>query len=509
MNLITTNQSQTLDKISIERFGISTEKLMKKAGSVITKKSIDLLKKIKNPFVLVIVGNGNNGIDALITAKNLYDYGCNVKILTTSVREREGLYLKYYQKCIKSKIKILSKSKIKKIKTPNLIIDGILGTGFKKKVREELNFIINWINESKSIVLSIDVPSGLNTDSGIVDNLAVNADFTLTIENLKVGMVFREGKNQSGVVKVAKIGFPVEAKLLLGGLKWKIFNKSLAFRLLRKPKIDINKYNSGKVLIIAGSKGMTGASILATHAALRAGAGMTISVVPSSLNNIFEKCILEGITYALDDNLSGHLKIEHFDEIMDKVIWADSVLIGPGLGRNKSTLELIKKLILSIKKPLILDADGLFPFKNNYKKLNKRKFPLVITPHFGELSSISGIKLKKIESDFPEIMTKFMQNFNHTVLAKQVPSCTFNKGNVTINNSGNPGLAKAGSGDVLSGILSSFVAQGIAIEDSTKLAAYIHGKTSDIISLKKGFRGQNPSDLIDLIPKVIMNYEYA
>ena len=229
MNLITTNQSQTLDKISIERFGISTEKLMKKAGSVITKKSIDLLKKIKNPFVLVIVGNGNNGIDALITAKNLYDYGYNVKIMTTSVKEREGLYLKYYQKCIKSKIKILSKSKIKKIKTPNLIIDGILGTGFKKKVREELIFIINWINKSKSIVLSIDVPSGLNTDSGIVDSLAVNADFTLTIENLKVGMVFREGKNQSGVVKIAKIGFPVEAKLLLGGLRWKMFNESLAF----------------------------------------------------------------------------------------------------------------------------------------------------------------------------------------------------------------------------------------------------------------------------------------
>ena len=243
MNLITTNQSQTLDKLSIKKFGISSEILMKKAGNVITKKSIDLLKKVKNPFVLVFAGNGNNGIDALITAKNLYDNGYDVKIMTTSVKEREGLNLKYYQKCIKSKIEILSKSKIKKIKTPNLIIDGILGTGFKKKVREELIFIINWINKSKSIVLSIDVPSGLNTDSGIVNSLAVNADFTLTIENLKVGMVFRQGKSQSGLVKIAKIGFPKEAKLLLGGLRWKMFNESLAFRLLRKPKIDINKYS--------------------------------------------------------------------------------------------------------------------------------------------------------------------------------------------------------------------------------------------------------------------------
>ena len=411
MELLTTNQSQALDRLSIEEFGISSNKLMKNAGKAVTDESISLLKKIKNPFVLVFVGNGNNGIDALITAKNLHDNGFNVKIMTTSVKKRDGIYLKFYQRCIDSNIEILSESKIHEIKTPNLIIDGILGTGFKKKVRKELISFIKWINNSKSIVLSIDVPSGLNTDSGLVGNIAVNADFTLTIENLKVGMVFRQGKNQSGVVEIAKIGFPVEAKLLLGGLRWKMFNESLAFRILRKPKIDLNKYNSGKVLIIAGSIGMTGASILATHAALRAGAGMTISVVPLSLNNIFEKCILEGITYALDDNLSGHLKIEHFDEIMEKVIWADSVLIGPGLGRSKSTLELIKKLIFSIKKPLILDADGLFPFKNNYKKLNKRKFPLVITPHFGELSSISGIKLKKIKSDFPEIMTKFMQNF--------------------------------------------------------------------------------------------------
>ena len=131
----------------------------------------------------------------------------------------------------------------------------------------------------------------------------------------------------------------------------------------------------------------------------------------------------------------------------------------------------------------------------------------MITPHFGELSSITGIETKIIESEFPEIMTSAMHSFNHTVLVKQVPSCTFNKKNVTINNSGNPGLAKAGSGDVLSGIIASFIAQGMGIEESTKLAAFIHGKSSDIISFKKGFRGQNPSDLLDIIPRVIMNYE--
>jgi ADP-dependent NAD(P)H-hydrate dehydratase / NAD(P)H-hydrate epimerase len=507
MELITTNQSQALDRLSIEKFGLSTYKLMKNAGKAITKKSIGLLKEIKNPFVLVFAGNGNNGIDALITAKNLHDIGYNVKIMTTSVKEREGLYLKFYQKCIDSNIEILLEPRINEIKTPNLIIDGILGTGFKRKIRKELIGIIEWINESKSIVLSIDVPSGLNTDSGLVENIAINADYTVTIEKLKVGMVFRQGKRQSGTIKIAKVGFPEKAKLFLGGLNWGIYNEDTAFRLLTKPKVDINKYNSGKVLIIAGSKGMTGASILATHGALRTGAGMTISVVPSSLNNIFENCILEGITYSLNDYSSGYLKFEHFDKIMDKISWADCVLIGPGLGRNESTLKLIKKLIFSIKKPLILDADGLFPFKNNYKKLNERKFPLVITPHFGELSSITGIETKKIESDFPEIMTRIMKGFNHTALVKQVPSCTFNEKNVTINNSGNPGLAKAGSGDILSGMIASFVSQGIPIDESAKLAAFIHGKSSDLISIEKGFRGQNPSDLLDIIPRVIMNYE--
>ena len=430
----------------------------------------------------------------------------NIEIFITSSKKK-GVFLKLYKDCINKKIKIIKGYKNNGIKSPNLIIDGILGTGFKGQIREEYIDLIKWINKSKSIVLSIDVPSGLNIDSGLVESFAVRANYTVTIERPKIGMFLTYGKEYSGSIDIAKVGFPKGIKKVLRGLQWKTFNENLPYKLLKKPKVDINKYSSGKVLIIAGSRGMTGASILATHAALRSGAGMTISVVPSSLNSIFEKCILEGITFPLEDTSSGYLKIKHFEEIMKKVDWADSVLIGPGLGRNDSTLELIEKLIFSIKKPLVLDADGLFPFRDNYIKLNNRKYPLVITPHFGELSIITGIEINKIKSDFLEIMTNFMRTFNHTALVKQIPSCTFNKKIVTINSSGNPGLAKAGSGDILSGMIASFVSQGISMEKSTKLAAFIHGKTSDIISTQKGFRGQNPSDLLKSIPSVIMKYE--
>ena len=507
MNLLTRKQSKDLDKISIEDFKIEPNILMENAGKLISIKSIELLSNINNPFILVVSGNGNNGGDALVAAKILDKKKYNVKIFTLLNQNRKNLSLKYYEQCISRNIPIIFDNDIDKIKTPDLIIDGLLGTGIKQKIRKETARIIKWINESNSIVLSIDVPSGLNIDSGIVDDVCVKASYTFTIEAQKLGMIFRDGKKYSGIVQTAKIGFPKKAFSAISGLNWKLFNERCVKNFLKKPKIDKNKYNSGKVLIIAGSRGMTGASILATYGALRSGAGMTISIVASSLNNIYEKTIIEGITLSLEDNDKGYLAIEHYDKIMEKVKWADSILLGPGLGRHKDTLKLIKKLIFSIKKPLVVDADGLFIFKNNYQELNNRKYPLIITPHFGELSNILGINKNELLYNFPDIMTNFMKNFYHVALVKQIPSCTFYGKNVIINTSGNPGLATAGSGDVLSGIIASFVAQGILINDATALAAFIHGKSSDIILNKKGYRGQIPSDLFNSIPEVIMGYE--
>jgi NAD(P)H-hydrate epimerase len=230
---------------------------------------------------------------------------------------------------------------------------------------------------------------------------------------------------------------------------------------------------------------------------------------PSSLNEIYERSIIEGMTLGLDDHGHGYLSAEHFNSIMEKMAWADAVVLGPGLGREKETQQLIKKLVQTIQKPLVLDADGLFPFSGNIGELNQRRSPLVITPHLGELANLSGIEKENIVSDFPNIMEKFMADFNHVALVKQVPSCTFFDNRAIVNSSGNPGLATGGTGDVLSGMIASLIAQGITPFDAASLGTFIHGKTSDQLVIEKGYRGQIASDLIEKIPGVIAQYENA
>ena len=233
------------------------------------------------------------------------------------------------------------------------------------------------------------------------------------------------------------------------------------------------------------------------------------TTTPSSLNYIYETNLIEGITFSLPDEDRGYLDISHYDSIMEKVEWADSVLIGPGLGRSKSTQLLIKKLVKFIDKPLILDADGLFPFSDSLNKLSSKKTPLIITPHFGEFSRLINISVEDIISNFPTIMEDTLKVFNHTLLVKQVPMCIMRNNKAVLNITGNPGLATAGTGDILSGILASFLSSGLNSFDAATVGAFVQGKSSDKLLSSKGHRGQIASDLLDTIPSVISKYELS
>ena len=218
---------------------------------------------------------------------------------------------------------------------PDLIIDGLFGTGLSRPISTEIFKYIQWVNQSNSKVLAIDIPSGLNGDTGEVSSIAVKANKTITFGYPKLGMILKKGPEYCGQIIVKDIGFPEISENELGGISWKKFSEEKCKKILKKPELDNHKYTSGKVLIIAGSKGMTGAAILSTNAALRSGAGLTITTTPSSLNYIYETNLIEGITFPLPDEDRGYLDISHYDSIMKKVEWADSVLVGPGLGREK------------------------------------------------------------------------------------------------------------------------------------------------------------------------------
>ena len=266
---------------------------------------------------------------------------------------------------------------------------------------------------------------------------------------------------------------------------------------------NTSKQDRGRVLIISGSIGMTGAAVLSTYGALRTGAGVTITVCPSSLSTIYEKYILEGMTFACEDDDKGYLSINNYNAIMDRVEWADSLVIGPGLGLQDETIELVTKLITKINKPIILDADGLACF--GYLKGSLEN--LVITPHLGELSKIINLGKSKIVSDFIQIVTGFMNSFNGVALIKHVPSCVTHGNKLSFNSSGNSGLATAGSGDVLSGMIASFISQKMNSYDACRLASFFHGKAADNLIRDKGIRGLIASDLPLEIGRLIAKYE--
>ena len=394
-------------------------------------------------------------------------------------------------------------------RSPDLIIDGLFGTGLSRPINIEIFKYIRWVNQSSSKVLAIDIPSGLNGDTGEVSSIAVKADKTITFGYSKLGMILKKGPKYCGEIIEKDIGFPEISDTELGGINWIKFSEEKCKKIFKKPALDNHKYASGKVLIIAGSKGMTGAAILSTSAALRSGAGLTISTSPSSLSYIYETNLIEGITFSLPDEGRGYLDISHYDSIMEKVEWADSVLIGPGLGRKESTQLLIKKLVESITKPLILDADGLFPYSDSLNELSCKQTPLIITPHFGEFSRLINIGVENIISDFPRVMENTLKVFNHTLLIKQAPICTLKNKKAVVNNTGNPGLATAGTGDILSGILASFLSSGLNSFDAATIGAFVQGKSSDKLLSSKGYRGQIASDLLDTIPSVICKYELS
>jgi len=508
MRLLTPSQAYELDHLSIKEFNISGKTLMGNAGQCIAEKALELIAHFEQPKIFVICGKGNNGGDGFSAASIIHKYQYRINIHSIISKEKiKGDSLFFHRACEKLNIPITYGLNIPEIQESNLIIDGLLGIGLKGELSKELQSWIKWINQLSLKVLAIDIPSGLNGFSGNSNPNSVKADVTLTFGAPKIGMIFRNGPHYSGDVRITDIGYPNLDDIKLTGMEWRQFSESKAKLFLKKPRIDLNKYLSGKVLIIAGSKNMTGAAILSTYGALRCGTGLTITVAPSSLNAIYERTIIEGMTYCLEDNGLGHLDETHFDEIMDKVEWADSVLIGPGMGRFKSTKKLIIKLVKNICKPVILDADGLFPFSGALNKLNNRKHPLVITPHLGELSNLTGYDSDRIIADFPNIMDDKMKMFNHTILVKQIPICTFNSKIGIVNTTGNPGLATAGTGDVLAGMISGLIAQGLDTFDAAALGSFIHGKASDYLAREKGYRGQVASDLLNTVPLVISDYE--
>ena len=511
----TPDEMRECDRRAIEELGIPGMVLMENACNGIINSILTHYGKVKDKLVFVFCGRGNNGGDGLATARHLYNLGADVYVfMLADPAELKGdakANFQIVQKIVSNKMEgerfelkvIKNISEVEKLPPPDLIIDAIFGTGFKGEVKGLEFEVIRWINKQKAFKVSIDIPSGVNGETGEVKTVAVNADITPTMGLVKRGLVLNLGRVKSGKVYIVDIGIP-KFVYETAGIRTYVAEASDVKEKLPVRPFNANKYNCGKVFALAGSPGLTGAATMCSMSAMKIGAGAVVLGIPESLNPILEEKLTEVMTVPLPET-NKHTIGRDAIEIVNKYIdWADVVIIGPGLSKDINTQHVVLNIIENLNKKAVIDADGLNALAGNLKVLKKVKVPVVLTPHTGEFSRLAEINPFRIEINRVEVARKFAVEYEVTLVLKGAPTVIATPdGRAFINETGNPGMATAGSGDVLTGIIAGLMAQGLDPTDAAVCGVYIHGLAGDIARNKFGELPMMAMDIMNLIPEAL------
>ncbi len=512
----TAKEMQGIDRTTIRMHGVAGTLLMERAGGECVKKINSIyFQGIGNRDkgtttqrkIIVLAGGGNNGGDGYVIARLLKEDGRDVRVFSAvPAAKLKGDARTMYEAAKKIGVEILPVRKFltghaSRITRHGLIVDALLGTGLSKDVRAPLSDVIKKINRISSSVLSVDIPSGISSDTGQVMGVAVKADHTVTFGLLKRGHLLYPGADHAGELFIADIGFP---KRLLRDKKIRVnlFQREDATRFIPKRPKHSHKGIYGHVLIIAGSRGKTGAALMAAKACLRTGAGLVTIGVPDSLVDVLQRRVTEEMILPLPDQGDGTLSINAAADILQFLKDGKKVLaIGPGLSCDSEISELVAELIKGSKVPILIDADGLNAIAGKTAILKKSKAPVILTPHPGEMQRLLG--QQTADADSISTAVSFAKKTGTYLVLKGAPTVTATPdGEAFINSSGNPGMATAGTGDVLTGMISALLAQGLNPKNASILGVYMHGHAGDIAAKKKGEHSLIASDIIKAIPSV-------
>lgn len=530
LKVVTAKEMQEIDRITIEEYGIGGTILMERAGLAVAEKidylfSQDSRLRIQDSNVVILCGGGNNGGDGFVVARLLHNQGYNVKVfLTANPDDLKDDAKINYNTAVKFGVRIYPINKFlthhaSRIMHHAIIIDALLGTGLNKDVREPISDVINKVNKLPYPVVSIDIPSGISSDNGQIMGCAIKADLTVTFGLPKRGHLLFPGAEYTGRLFIEDIGFP-QGLLKSEEIKVNLVEESDIISLLPKRPRYSHKGTYGHVLIIVGSRGKTGAGLMSAKACLMTGAGLVTIGVPESLMNIFQSRVTEEMTMALPDKGNGTLSIRAYDEILKFAKKrVNAIAIGPGLSVDNEIREIVRLLITRSNVPLVIDADGINAIAGDVEILKKADVPIILTPHPGEMVRLSrqttedrlqttDLTTRDIENNRIDVALSFARNTKTYLVLKGVPTVIATpKGDAYINTTGNPGMAKAGTGDVLTGMISALLAQGLSPSDSCIVGVYIHGLAGDMASEKKGKYSLTASDIIRMIPRGLKKLE--
>lgn len=495
----TSDQMREIDHMAEELGGVASIVLMENAAISCVEEICDNVKK-----AVIFCGKGNNGGDGFAIARHLYNRGVEVVVYLVCGTEFKADALTNYEIISRYPIEIAELHEIDSIDIANydIVIDAIFGTGISGEIEGIARDVIELINNSGVYTLSVDIPSGINADNGEICTVCVNADKTVTFAAYKRGQLLFPGADYCGELVVKNISIP-EYIISDRNINISVSDKTYISSIMPKRKKNSHKGDYGKILIIGGSVGMSGAVCLAANACIKSGAGLVTVAVPDEINQIIETKLTEPMSMALN-SCDGHLDKSCAEVIKNRVNDFDVCLFGPGAGRSKDIVYILESILKVSEIPVIIDADGLWALSQKPYMLNECRCNVIITPHEMEMSRICGYDLDYISKNRLEVSERYATENGVTLILKGPHTIvTSVAGEQYININGNCGMATGGSGDVLAGMVAAFCAVCENETQASVLAVYLHGLSADIAVSKTGEKSLVAGDIIKNIANAL------
>ncbi|HEY7290529.1 MAG TPA: NAD(P)H-hydrate dehydratase [Vicinamibacterales bacterium] len=511
MRVLNSSQMRDADRRTIEDIGIASLVLMENAGRQVVAAIEAMYSDLADRHVAVLCGRGNNGGDGFVVARTLAQRGVGVSVfLVGRVADVRG--------DARTNLDILGRLGITVAEIADsqawelhfaefsdctLVVDALFGTGLNAPVAGLIESVITDVNASGIPVVSIDLPSGLSADTNDVIGPSIEAGLTVTLAAPKLPLVLPPAETRAGDVVIADIGIPSEVVDAVDGPRLELLTRAATRELITPRPADTHKGDYGRVLIVAGSRGKTGAAHLAALGALRSGAGLVTVATAASCLNVVASLGAEYMTEPLDEAMNG-LDTDGVDRILE--IARDVIAIGPGLGDAEATREFVAQLVDRATMPLVVDADGLNAFARDPDRLSGREGrDVIITPHPGEMARLVGMSTDEVQANRLDVARNFAVAHHVYVVLKGHRTLIATPDERTfVNPTGNPGMATGGTGDVLTGMIAAWLAQLLDAEAACKVAVYLHGMAGDLAEADEGEVSLVASDLAGHIGDAIL-----
>ncbi|MBM3310739.1 MAG: NAD(P)H-hydrate dehydratase [Candidatus Aminicenantes bacterium] len=515
MKILTSAEMRDIDRTAIEEVGIPGPVLMENAGIRVVDLLLARFPKADRERVVVVAGRGNNGGDGFVVARHLRNRRGKPTVLLLAPKDEvkgdAALNLAVAEKSgvdvVDASTELCWKKARPTLAQATVIVDAIFGTGLTKPAEGLFATAIDDINRAGGFKIAVDIPSGLSSDTFRLVGPAVKADLTVALAAPKIGHVFPPAADFVGELVCVDIGIP-PALFENDKLRVELVERRRVVPFFRKRRRDAHKGSYGHVLILSGSWGKTGAAVMAARAAFRSGAGLVTTGTPAGCVPLIAKSTVELMTEPLAETGAKTLSSDALPRVLDLLKGKNAVVVGPGISTHPSTAELVRSLVQRLKIPAVIDADGLNVLAGHLNLLKKAGGQVVLTPHPGEFARLTGRTVEEVLETRLDLAPRFAREHGLILVLKGYRTLVAAPdGRLFVNPTGNPGMATGGSGDVLSGIVASFIGQEKDVLEATLAAVYLHGLSGDLAAARLSERAVIAGDLIRFLPPAVKSLE--